>query len=44
MQAIEDGIIGGNEWFEVLPFALDQGAWIVDYLPRNVRPLRKEQT
>jgi hypothetical protein len=39
MQAIQDGVLGGNEWFEVLPSALDQGAWIVDYLPRQTSKL-----
>ena len=37
MQGIEDGIIGGNEWFEVLPLALDQGAWIVGESNRSAR-------
>ena len=27
MQAIEAGILGGNDWFEVLPSALDESAF-----------------
>jgi hypothetical protein len=35
MQAIEDGIIGSNEWFEVLPRGLSgNGRW---HRPRTAR-------
>jgi hypothetical protein len=27
MQAIEAGILGGNDWFEVLPSAQDESAF-----------------